>query len=77
MGKRELVTLLGSSSWRLVIVVWLSLIMPCFVCILCLWYFLIIPTYYFWFFSARVDRELLILRDRNVLSGEKYNVSEC
>ena len=28
MGKRELVALLGLSSWRLMIVVWLSLAVP-------------------------------------------------
>ena len=43
MGKRELVALLGLSSWCLVIGVWLFLAVPW----VCLQYFLIILTYYF------------------------------
>ena len=44
----ELVAMLCLSSWCLVIVVWLFLRMPWFVCSLWLWYFMIILTYYFW-----------------------------
>ena len=47
MGKRELIALLGLSSWCLVIVVCLFPAVPWFVCGLWLWYFLIILTYYF------------------------------
>ena len=46
MGKRELVALLGLSSWCLLIVVWLFLAVQ-WVCLqLWFWYFLIILTYY-------------------------------
>ena len=47
MGKRELVALLNLSSWCLVMVEWLFLVVPWVVCGLWLWYFLIIFTYYF------------------------------
>ena len=48
MGKKKLVALLSLSSWCLVIVVWLFLVVPwVFFCSLRLWYFLIILTYYF------------------------------
>ena len=47
MRKRELDVLLILSSWCLVMVVWLFLAVPWVVCGLCLWYFLIIRTYYF------------------------------
>ena len=35
MGKRELVALLGLSSWCLVMVVWLILAVPCFFSAVC------------------------------------------
>ena len=47
MGKRALVALLSLSSWCLLIVVWLFLMVPWAVYSLWLWYFIDILTYYF------------------------------
>ena len=43
MGRRELVALLGLSSWCLVIVVWLFLAVPW----VCLRFVIVVLTYYF------------------------------
>ena len=59
IGKRELVALLGVSSWCLVIVVWLFLAVP-WVCLQFVrGYFLIILTYHFYRWSV-LDKQVHI-----------------